>query len=66
MLCYAASELALTALISSDELESLSLPREAQLLQREAAVLRCDYTEGSAEICLLFDHDLAISGVYVK
>lgn len=28
--------------------------------------LRCDYTEGSAEICLLFDHDLAISGVYVK
>ncbi len=37
MLCYAASELALTALISSDELESLPLPREAQLLQREAA-----------------------------
>lgn len=37
MLCYSASELALTALISSDELESLPLPREAQLLQREAA-----------------------------
>lgn len=37
MLCYAASELALTALISSDEVESLFLPREEQLLQREAA-----------------------------
>ena len=37
MLCYSASELALTALISSDELESLPLPREEQLLQREAA-----------------------------
>lgn len=37
MLCYSASELALTALISSDELESLPLPREAQLLQRESA-----------------------------
>lgn len=37
MLCYAASELALTALISSDEVESLFLPWEAQLLQREAA-----------------------------
>ena len=36
-LCYAASELALTALISSDEVESLFLPREEQLLQREAA-----------------------------
>lgn len=37
MLCYDASELALTALISSDEVESLFLPREEQLLQREAA-----------------------------
>ena len=37
MLCYAASELALTALISSDEVESLFLPREEQLLQREVA-----------------------------
>ena len=36
-LCYAASELALRALICSDELESLHLSREDRLFQQEAA-----------------------------
>lgn len=29
-------------------------------------VLRCDYTEGTTEVSILFDHDLAVAGVYVK